>query len=58
MGENAHLFTGIEEELVRIDTITDSAADEGEPVEDDRGLVRVLEQQLAQDIDHDGQSDE
>lgn len=56
--ENAHLFAGIEEELVRFDTIADRATDEGEPVEDDWGLVRVLEQQLAQNIDHDRQGDE
>ena len=55
--ENAHLFAGIEEELVRFDTIADRATDEGEPVEDDWGLVRVLEQQLAQNIDHDRQGD-
>lgn len=50
---DAHLFAGTEEELVRVNTITDGAADEGEPVEDDWGLVGVLEEQLAQDIDHD-----
>lgn len=58
MGEIAHLFAGIEEELVRVDTVTDGAANEGEPVEDDWGLVGVLEEQLAQHIDHDGQCDE
>lgn len=56
--EFAHLFAGIEEELVRVNTITDGAANEGEPVENDGGLVGVLEQELAQDIDHDGQGNE
>lgn len=53
-----YLFASTEEEFVRVDTITDGAANEGEPVEDDWGLVGVLEEQLAQHINHDGQGKE
>jgi hypothetical protein len=52
-----HLCLVREEELVRVHAICDGAAENGEPVEDERGLIRVLAQQLLQDIEHDGQDD-
>ena len=36
-----------------MDTIGDGTADNREPVEDYRRLIGVLEQQLAQDVEHD-----
>lgn len=42
------------EELVWVNAVADRASDKGEPVEDQGRLVGFLEQQLAQDIDHDG----
>lgn len=56
--EDAYLRTSVEEEPVGVDAIANGAANEGEPVENDWGLVGALEQQLAQDIDDDGQGDE
>lgn len=53
-----HLCAAAEEELVRVDAIADGAANKGEPVKDHRRLMGVLEQQLAQDIDHNGEGDE
>ena len=49
----SHLFLVGEEELVRVHAIGDCATEHGEPVEDDRRLALVLEQQLLQNIHHD-----
>lgn len=54
----AHLFPAVKEELVRVHAISDSAADEGHPVENDRRLLRVLNEKLLQDIQHDSKNDE
>ena len=47
-----HLGTAIVEEFIGVNAVTDSATEEWEPVEDDRRFMRVLEQELTQDIDH------
>lgn len=57
-GRRTHLCAAVEEKLVWVDAIADSAANKGKPVKDHWGLMRLLEQQLAQDIDHDGEGDE
>ena len=48
----------VEEELVRIDTVGDGAADDREQVEHDRRLVLLLEEQLLQDVKDDGEDEE
>jgi hypothetical protein len=50
-----HLLLVGEEELVRVDAISDGAADDGKQVEDDRWLVGVLEQQLLQNVENNGE---
>ena len=42
------------EEPGGVDAVGDGAPDDGEPVEDNRRLVGVLEQQLLGDVDKDG----
>lgn len=46
-----------EEEGIRIHSIGDGAADDGQPVEDDRWLIGVLEQQLLEDIEDNREED-
>lgn len=48
----SYLLAGLVKERIRVDTITDSTSNKGEPVEDQRRLMRALEEQLAQDVDH------
>jgi hypothetical protein len=52
------LLSTREEEGERVDAVGDRAADDGEPVEYNRRLIRVFEQQLAQNIQNDGEGDE
>jgi hypothetical protein len=54
----AHLLPVREEELVRIHAIGNSTADDREPVEHERWLRGLLEEQLLQDIEHDGDDNE
>jgi hypothetical protein len=42
-GSKTYLLPASKKELVGINAISDSAADNGEPVEDNRRLIRVLE---------------
>lgn len=49
-----HLLLVREEELVGVDTIRNGTTDNREPVEDDWRLGGVLEQQLVQDIENNG----
>lgn len=50
----AYLFSAGEKESVRIYAIGDGAANDGNPVEDDGGFMRVLKQKLLQHIEDDG----
>lgn len=52
-----HLLLVGEEERIRVHAICDGVADDGQPVEDERRLIGVLEQQLLQDIEDDGDQD-
>lgn len=45
-----HLLAVLSKESRGIHAIGDSAADEGEPVENDWGLVGVLEEDLVHDV--------
>lgn len=47
-----------EEELVGVDAVCDGAADDREPVKDKWWLVRVLEEQLLEHVEDDGQDEE
>lgn len=58
MNEYAYLLAIEVEKSRRVHAIGDGAADKGEPVEDDGGLILVLEEDLAGDIEDDGQTDE
>jgi len=51
--ETGYLRTSVEEELVGVNSIANGATNKGEPMENHRGLVGVLEQQLTQDVDND-----
>lgn len=53
-----HLLLVGEEELVRVDAVGDGAADDGDPVEHERRLVGVLEQQLLEDVEDDSEQEE
>ena len=53
-----HLCAGMIEEGVGVHAIADGAAHEGDPVEDHGGLVGLLEEQLTEHIDHNGQRNE
>lgn len=50
----SHLLPAVEEEVVGINAIGDGTADKGYPMEDQRRLVLVLQQNLRQDIEEDG----
>jgi hypothetical protein len=54
----AHLCTVVAKELGGIHAVNHRAADKGKPVKDHRRLVGVLEEQLLQDIDEDGEGNE
>ena len=56
--KSAHLGAVLFEETGRVHAICDGAADEREPVEDQRRLVGVLEEDLAGDIEEDGEEEE
>lgn len=58
MDGGLYLFPTGEEELVGVNSVGDGAPYQREPVEDDWGLVGVLEQELAQDVDEDGEDEE
>jgi photosystem II stability/assembly factor-like uncharacterized protein len=45
-----YLSATVEEELVRINSVANGATDKGEPVEHNRGLIGVLEEDLSQNI--------
>ena len=53
-----HLSAVLLEELGGVHSVCDSASNEGEPVEDHRGLVGVLGEQLVENIENDGESNE
>ena len=53
-----YLFPAIEKEVERVDSVGHGAPDQGEPVEYHRRFIRVLEKQLVQDIQDDGEDDE
>jgi hypothetical protein len=53
-----HLLLAGKEELVGVDAVGDGAADDGDPVEDERRLIGVLEQQLVEDVEDDGEQEE
>lgn len=46
-----YLFTVLAEESGRVHAIRDGAADKGNPVENQRGLVGILDQDLLGDIE-------
>lgn len=50
----SHLCACLVEEGVRVHTIADGTSYKGDPVEDHWGLMGLLEEQLAEDIDDDG----
>lgn len=50
---STYLCATLVEEGVWVHAIADSASDKGEPVEDHGGLMGLLEEELAQHIDHD-----
>lgn len=52
------LFAVFDEESGRVHAIGYGASDDGKQVEDDRGLIRILEEQLLGDIDDDRQEKE
>ena len=52
-----HLLLSGKEERIRVHAICDGIANHGQPVEDQRRLIGVLEQQLLQDIENDGKQD-
>lgn len=54
-GVSPYLLAAFVEEAGRVHAIGDGAADNREPVEDDRGLVGVLEEDLLQDIERNGE---
>lgn len=56
--EYAYLLAIEVEKGGRVHAVGDGAADKGEPVEDHGGLILVLEEDLAGDIEDDGQADE
>jgi hypothetical protein len=49
----AHLLSVLLEEAGRVHAVGDGAAHEGEPVEDERGLIGVLEERLVQNVEED-----
>lgn len=55
---NIYLFAVLGEESRRIHAISDGAADEREPVENQRRFIGVLEENLASDIEEYGQHNE
>lgn len=54
----AYLFLVREEELVGVHAIRNGAANPWEPVEDHWGFIGFLQEDLAQDVQHDGEHDE
>ena len=52
-----HLLLVGEEERIRVHAIRDGATDHRQPVEHERRLIGVLEQQLLQDIENDSEQD-
>lgn len=53
-----NLFSALEEEGVWVHSIADGVSDDGEPVENKRRLIGVLEKELAQNIEDDSECDE
>lgn len=53
-----NLFSALKEEGVRVHSIADGVSDDGEPVENKRWLIGVLEKELAQDIENNSEGDE
>lgn len=54
----AVLVSVLLKETIWVHAISDSVADDWKPVEDERRLIWVLEEQLAQDVENNGESDE
>ena len=55
---STNLFSTLEEEGVGVHAIGDGVSNDREPVENNRRFIWVLEQELAQDIEDDGDDDE
>ena len=53
-----HLLATIEKELVRVNAVDDGTSEEGEPVENHRGLSGVPEQELIEDVEQDGENED
>jgi hypothetical protein len=51
--QNTNLCSALEEKFIWVDSVGDGAPNDGKPVEDHRGFVRVFEERLAQDVEHD-----
>ncbi len=48
-----NLCPGIKKEFVGINSVADGASHEGEPVEYDRGLIGIFEENLSQHVQND-----
>lgn len=55
---STNLFSALEEEGVWVHSIANGVPNDGEPVENKRGLVGVLEKKLAQDVEDDRKDNE
>lgn len=53
-----YLSTVLSEERGGVHSVCDGASNKGEPVEDHRGLIRVSEEELVEDIEDDGEHEE
>lgn len=57
-GKNiAVLFAVLAEETRGVHAVSDGAADDGEPVEDDGGFMGILEEGLIEDVEEDDEND-
>jgi hypothetical protein len=55
---HAYLFTTGEEELIRIHAIRNSASNEGKPVKHNWRFIAIVEEQLVEHIQNDGNKDD
>lgn len=56
-GEDAYLFLAAQKELIRINSIGDSASNDREPMEYNGGFIGIFEEKLAQDVYNHGEGD-
>ena len=54
----SYLFPAGEKEFIRVNSVGDGATDERKPVENHQRFIGVFEQELAQNVDQDGEDDE